>query len=298
MKTGNKTNLISHSQADEESFDLNQYEQKLKNKDELTLPLDHELELLKQLSEFELGRFLLKNKVLNAYWTSYAILNDLDSTKLHPLEEWLLTSAPVLKATRERFNIFKHVIQEHLKDDMTIASIPCGMMDDLLSLNIAQYNNIKFVGSDFDSSALELAEENSENINNKNVSFLHEDAWSINVIEQYDMIVSNGLNIYEPDNAKVTDLYINFYKALKPAGILVTSFLTPPPNISNDSAWKNYELTDVLKQKAILSDIIDTNWQTFRTESQTSKQLTDAGFDNIEYIYDYQGMFPTVIATK
>ena len=44
-------------------------ENRLKTADRLLLPLDRTLELLHQLKDFELGRFLLHNRGLNGYWT-------------------------------------------------------------------------------------------------------------------------------------------------------------------------------------------------------------------------------------
>ena len=114
----------------------------------------------------------------------------------------------------------------------------------------------------------------------------------------YDIITSNGLNIYQPNDEKVIDLYKKFYQALKPGGILITSFLTPPPSISTESTWKNFDLSDALKQKVLFSDIIQVNWQTFRTEAQTRLQLAKAGFKTIEFINDSCSIFPTVTAIK
>lgn len=65
------TNLISHQAP--ETFDLKATEARLKASPNLTLPLDEEVKLLHELEQFELGRFLLKSKGLNGYWTAYLI---------------------------------------------------------------------------------------------------------------------------------------------------------------------------------------------------------------------------------
>ena len=82
--------------------------------------------------------------------------------------------------------------------------------------------------------------------------------------------------------------------------MLVTSFLTPPPTLSEDSPWRNYDPLEALKQNTLFSEVIGVQWQAFRTEGQTRAQLEQAGFtpDNIQFRYDSQGMFPTVIAKK
>ena len=120
----------------------------------------------------------------------------------------------------------------------------------------------------------------------------------MNAQEEFDIITSNGLNFYEPDEAKVVELYKSFYGALKKGGVLVTSFLTPPPQMDPNSTWKNYNLADIQKQKAIFRDIMDARWSAMRSEELTRSQLEAAGFKVHEIIYDRQGLFPTVIAEK
>jgi len=45
----------------------------------------------------------------------------------------------------------------------------------------------------------------------------------------------------------------------------LNSFLTPPPMMSPESSWKNFVLADVIKQKALFADVLQTGWQCFRT---------------------------------
>lgn len=291
--------LITHHQG-LNTFNLEFYENKLKAHGSLTLPLAEELQFLKQLSDFELGRFLLENKGFNGYWTAYMILHGPKKNNLSTLERWLLHEAPVVKATQERFQLFRKKLQGHLKSDMTIASVPCGLMDDLLGLDYSRVSNIKLVGIDLDEKSLKLAQDNAKHYECADIKtrFIQENAWNIDAHQVYEIITSNGLNIYQKDDQKVIDLYKIFYQALKPGGIFITSFLTPPPALSKDSTWRNYNLKDALKQKAIFGDIIEAAWQAFRTEVQTREQLSQAGFRSIEIIYDSQGMFPTVVAKK
>lgn len=264
----------------------------------LTFPLEEEKELLKMLSSFELGQFLLKNKGLNGYWTSYIISNGFEKGSVNPLENWILSKAPVVKATRERFGIFQKVIATYAKRNSVFASIPCGLMDDLLGLDCFQKEPLQLVGIDLDDDSLKKAKENAEIHQNKKVVFLKKDAWALDLHEEFDLITSNGLNIYEPDDEKVVLLYGEFYKALRAGGILVTSFLTPPPVLSHQSTWKNIVPEDILKQKAIFKDIIQAQWQIFRTEEEVRNHLEKAGFEVLEVIYDSQGIFPTIVSRK
>nr|WP_238400285.1 class I SAM-dependent methyltransferase [Legionella bononiensis] len=171
-------------------------------------------------------------------------------------------------------------------------------MDDLLSLDYSNKTNINLVGIDLDNGSIELAAQNAVKYDFKNVSFLIKDAWNLGIESQFNLITSNGLNIYESDDEQVTLLYKQFYNALKNKGILITSFITPPPKFNSQSTWKNINSDDALKQHALFNDIIQANWQTYRTEDQTREQLNKAGFDVLDIIYDSQGIFPTVIARK
>jgi len=288
--------LITHKESTKISIDKSAYATRLALKNDLTIPLEQELELLDSLCEFELGRFLLANKGLNGYWTSYVTLHGPKKQNLHPLEQWLLNSAPSVCATRERFFIFNKILQENLSDDITIASIPCGTMEDLTLLNTESFQNISYVGIDYDSQSIALAKANCKLLQNISLDFKQKDAWNLKLNSQFDIITSNGLNVYEPDNEKVIELYANFYASLKQNGLLITSFLTPPPTLSQASTWKNYSPNDVLKQKALFVDIIGVKWQSFQTPQQTMRQLRTAGFKDIDFIYDSQAMFPTVIA--
>ena len=288
---------ITHNNKDQK-LDLSIFKKKLAAKTDLLLPLDVAMELLDQLYEFEFGRFLLVNKGLNGYWTSYAILHGIKKENLKPLENWLLHRAPAVKATRERFQIFNTQLQKYLRNDIKIASIPCGLMDDLYTLDYTNLKNIKLIGIDIDQESLDFSNKNSKEYDLQNVKHLKKDAWDLGVKEEYDIIASNGLNIYESDDNKVINLYKEFYKALKTEGILITSFLTPPPGISKESTWRNYDPEDAIKQKVIFSDIIGVTWQAFQSEEQARKQLENAGFFVLKVIYDSQGMFPAIIAKK
>lgn len=172
-------------------------------------------------------------------------------------------------------------------------------MDDLLTLDYSAAENVKIIGVDRDVNSLKLAQQNADLHNLQDVAaFSQQDAWSLEETSIFDLITSNGLNIYEKDDERVINLYKEFWKALKQDGILVTSFLTPPPTLSEESTWHGLIQEDLLKQKALFGDIIQAGWQSFRTEHQTRRQLGQAGFEVLEVIYDDCGCFPTIIAKK
>src|SRR5579872_4130915 len=80
-------NIISHKIT---PIQLEQEKERLKSAQNLALPLADELAILEQLTEFELGRFLMVNKGLNGYWTAYIILHGPQKQGLSPLEYWML----------------------------------------------------------------------------------------------------------------------------------------------------------------------------------------------------------------
>jgi hypothetical protein len=250
--SSHKPAIITHAKS--EILDLPLYQERIKSKNNLTLSLDETEKLLAQLSEFELGKFLLQHQGLNGYWTSYIILHgqitEPRQENLSELETWILESAPVVLATRERFYIFRKQLQHYLKNGAKLASVPCGSMDDLLGLDYSHFLDMKLVGIDLDQESLDLAAKNAVAHHNPQVSFLKKDAWHLAIYEEYDIITSNGLNIYEHDDQKVNALYQEFFNALKPGGVLITSFLTPPPAVSKASTWHNYNAGDFSKAKS------------------------------------------------
>ncbi|MDI9817810.1 MULTISPECIES: bifunctional 2-polyprenyl-6-hydroxyphenol methylase/3-demethylubiquinol 3-O-methyltransferase UbiG [unclassified Legionella] len=288
--------LISHKKETE--FNINLHIDFIKEHTPEPELAAKKIELLTCLSEFALGRFLLTHRGLNGYWTSYLILHGIHQTSLSSLETWLLHQAPAIKATRERFYIFQEQLQKRLSDNMALASIPCGLMDDLLTLDYHGVSTISLTGIDLDSLSLTLAEENAHHHGIEFVRFLKKDAWRLDITEQFDVIVSNGLNIYEPDPARLVNLYRQYHEALKNDGTLITSFVTPPPAVSPQSPWKNFNIEDTRKQQLIFTEIIQANWQSYQLEDEASRQLTAAGFEVESIVYDSQCMFPTIVAKK
>ena len=60
-------------------------------------------------------------------------------------------------------------------------------------------------------------------------------------------------------------LYTGFYKALKANGVLITSFLTPPPSIDSSSPWQNFDEKNLRLQRAIFEDILGVKWTNYET---------------------------------
>ncbi len=266
--------------------------------------VEKQLELLEQFAEFELGQFLIERGGLNGYWIHYAITYPTKSQQtnsLHPLESFLLSSAPICLATQQRFILFKAQIQQHLHEGCSLASIPSGLMADLLDLDYSTLKNFTLHGIDLDAETLSQAKGYAEEkMLLDHCHFSEKDAWRLEVTEEFSLLASNGLAIYEPDDIRVVALYRQFYDALKPNGVFVTSFLTPPPAPGFKTEWRLDRVNpqDALLQKILLVDILDAKWQAFRAEETVKAQLTEAGFREIEIFYDDAHIFPTVVARK
>lgn len=264
--------------------------------------IEQQIAILEELATFELGRFLLKHRGLNAYWTHHLVTHRNDAPGPHfygQLEALLYEQLPSVLATRERFGIFQQQLQERVSDGIIMASVPCGFMGDLLLLDYSNHQDVTLIGVDLDRQALEGAYKLAQQQGLERHLSLHcHDAWSLDLGTGVDVLTSNGLNIYEPDDDRVTALYRAFFTGLKPGGVLVSSFMTPPPLLSPDSPWTDADPAMLAFQHLLFSRILNAKWTAFRTYEQTQTQLEKAGFSDIQFIDDRMRMFPTIIARK
>lgn len=272
--------------------------------------VERQLELLQQLSQFDFGRFLLQNKGVNGYWTHYVLTHPWYGRKTGKnnrgesftnLEHFLLDEAPTILATQQRFQFFLVENQKSVASNSSLACIPSGMMGELLYLNFDNTDNIQLIGVDYDAIALQEAKNLAAERNLTDLIQVEQrDAWQLNYNNAFDLISSNGLNIYEPNDDKVVMLYNQFYRALKKGGKLVTSFLTPPIGLHDRTEWDTHSINPdhLLLQKIIFVDIVQATWQCFRSSATTKTQLESVGFKDIGFIYDQAKMFPTVVAFK
>ncbi|RKO82529.1 SAM-dependent methyltransferase [Pectobacterium parmentieri] len=301
LSPNNSPRLLSHDPSSRKSHDERVAAVKnniIESGDHPGISVEEQLALLDDFSHLELGQFLLQHHGLNAYWTHNVITHQ-PTHYANPLEETIYTRLPNVLATRERFSIFQRLLQELLRPNAVMVSVPCGVMADLLLLDYTRHRDVKLIGIDLDKQALEEAYKlASQQGLESQISLVLADAWTIDLAEQADVITSNGLNVYEPDDDKVTELYRVFFSGLKPGGTLITSFMTPPPTQSQDSPWVNADPKLLALQYVLFSRIIGATWTAFRTHKQTQSQLERAGFTDIQFINDHMHMYPTVIANK
>lgn len=125
-------------------------------------------------------------------------------------------------------------------------------------------------------------------------------AWQMGFKEEFDVITSSGLNVYEPNPEKVLDLYRRFYDALKPGGSLIISILSYPPGDSKPTDWALEKIApeNLLMEQVLYKDILNLNWRNFRSTDELDKEFIKVGFDKVTIYFDQNRIFPTVIAHK
>lgn len=264
------------------------------------------LNYLQQLAESSLGQFLLLNKGLNGYWTNYLVFDakaqdtNHEGNPLSDIEQFLTQQAPTALATQERGEIFLQHIQQQLRDGIQIASIPCGLMGEILNCNFSNLEGFHITGIDIDPLSLQQAKQCAKNQGlAEYCQFIEKNALELNHIETYDIISSNGLNIYINDDATRTKLYQRFFDALKPGGQLITSTLTPLPSQGKcEWAMDQINAEHLLKQAIIFGDIIGLKWQNFRGSEESKNDLLSVGFKKVDIIFDTAKIMPTLIASK
>lgn len=278
---------------------------RLRQADTLVLPLEQTLAILAQLQEFELGRFLLHNRGLNGYWTSYVFQYSPGDATSSPMEHWLLNKS-LLCGGRERFHRFKAEIAKCITEEAVLASIPCGAMYDLLQQDYRSVERFTLIGVDVDGESTDLASENATKHGvRQHCEFLVRDAWQLGLDGECDLLVSNGLNMYESDPQRLVALYRNFSRALRPGGQLLLSFLpTPPPppweapHLAGE--WDKYGVTeeDLRKELSLFWDILQVKYLNFSTEAEVHAQLEEAGLTVKSVMYSSTGVMPIVSAVK
>ena len=169
-------------------------------------------------------------------------------------------------------------------------------MSDLLNLDYSKIDTFSLCGIDIDECSLNQAQQQAKKLNLENsTTFIKNDAWNLILPEPVDILTSNGLNIYEHNDERVTNLYRQFHKNIKPKGIFITSFLTPIP-LPDSIESSKIDANHACLQRILFSDILEIGFQARRSTQKTIKQLKTAGFKNIKIIPDKAGIFPTITA--
>ncbi|WP_119328934.1 class I SAM-dependent methyltransferase [Cysteiniphilum halobium] len=264
------------------------------------------LEIFNELKKSALGRFLIEHRGVNGYWTDVMVnfpnYKSDQKENINYYDQLLLENFPAVKATQERFGFFKQVIQAEInKGALNILAAPCGLLPEFFDIKDKHITDIKIDALDFDGKvSVEISKKYHNHVLENAYQFIQQDIFSFKEKDKYDLVVSNGLNIYIQAADKVKTLYQVFYNAMKNEGILLTSFLTPPPTCTAESPWNMNEIDFewLMKQKTLFKDILDVKWNCYMTEDEFIGLLREIGFSNIQLTWDKQRMFPTVVAKK
>nr|WP_296780659.1 methyltransferase domain-containing protein [Rhodococcus sp. (in: high G+C Gram-positive bacteria)] len=272
--------------------------------DDLVLPLPQELRLLHELAEFDFGRFLLLNGGLSGYWTSYVFTHD-GTDAPTDMEQWLL-SRSTMAGIRQRYHRLSALVAPRLHPGARVASIPCGLMDDVLAQPPELLADVTIVGVDIDAESIALAAESAaERGLNDRTEFVRGDAWELELGTPVDLLLSNGLNLYEPDRDRLVELYRRFRDNLAPGGELLVSFIPPlPPPPDNDPVsavlWQRLGMSadDVRRDRAVFGDLLSVTYLNLTSTDELAAQLREAGLSLTSVHYAEYGVLPIAVARR
>ena len=303
-----KNIYLSHEHAPKDFKDvLDEVRQRIRREAKTSQDTTKNLALVDELAAFPLGRFLLTHRGANGYWTRYMANMDPQynlTTGINPegkpfskLERWLLTRSRGAYALPRRMHEAQGVLQPMLYNDIVLASLPCGAMDDLLGLDFTDVKTFKLVGIDVDPESIKLAASNAASKKlTDNVELIEKDAWSLDVENQFDALVCHGLTGYIADTQRVLQLYKIFHRALKkPKGVFITNLTVPYTRETTDT---KEDIEDAKHHHLIFEDIL--HFKTVnnrRSVEKTHKMLSQAGFSDLQITIDPRGICFTIIAT-
>lgn len=272
------------------------------------------LSLAEEAARSEFGRFLLCARGL--HWRTTDLLFDprhhaalrqqeRDGT-LGLFDRLAFFAFPLCLATRERFHIFQQQTQPLVRVGAVLASLPCGRMRDLLTLDYAPPGclDARLVGLDKDPEALQGAEALAGELRRQQplperIVFRRADGLKPGLSEpglraEFDLLTSNGLTIYFNDE-QCAAFYREVFTALKPGGTFVTSQILPP----EEYRWDQINKDHWRLQSVVLAVVIGALWEPLvKPRERVRSLLGAAGFHDIRAIPDSQGIFPTFVARR
>jgi SAM-dependent methyltransferase len=289
---------------------ISELEAKIKKAGDLPgATLEYRLKLLHEFAQFDLGKFIILNSGLNGYWTEYILYYSEDSPRyanITPLEKILITKFPVMLATQQRCKILLDILAKNLRDNISLASIPCGTGHELLNIKgISTTKNLELNFIDLDKEILVLAQQKAQQYqmdSTTKLNFVECDAWKLSKLynNHFNIVVSSGLTIYEHSDDRVLSFFIEVFNSMKSGGIFIISTITLSPLVSQDSEW---DLNKIEKEYLQLSfilftQVLEVKWGANRSTELMIKLLKQAGFSKMEVIYDEARIFPNIIALK
>lgn len=260
------------------------------------------LSILKQLTEFEYGRFLIQHGGINGRWSHFLFyefpLLQKAGNSFHPLELMMFTSKG-MESNRERIPLTQSLLSQKLQDGNAILAVPCGVMAEIMTMNLNSWKNLRIVGVDLDSESIALAKTfaNDRKLNHS-VEFHQRDAWNLGFDGQFNYIVSLGLNMYCQSNESALNLYKSLYSSLKAGGELLISFLTPT---GGPGCERDLSMIGPTEKKLIpmISEMLELKYVShLNSSNQIMENLKLAGFKKVTCHYSTFRALNIAIAEK
>ena len=289
-------NILSHSD----------FKSIVEAKQEILTRIKHNkivLEVFENLLRSKLGVFLIVNRGLNGYWTdkivNFPSYSEIEKEKYTDFDKYLMTM-PIFMATQQRFLHFKKAIQDISRSKMiNVLAAPCGVLPEFYN---AENKNINYIDAlDIDKENFSLIEEKYRESKDKSkIRFINLDLLKFDKKNTYDLVVSNGLNLYISNIDILNKMFSILFNSLKANGYLITSFLSLPAVLSDKSPWdmEKINLDLLAHQELIFKEILNVSWANYQSFNEFKALLREIGFQEIRIIWDVQKMFPTIIAQK
>lgn len=265
--------------------------------------VSEKLHILDQLTQFPLGRFVLMNGGLNGRWSHYVFYEytlPMEQNKTRHAFETRLLNLWHWGSTRHRLILVRQILAPELKDGIKLLSVPCGFMAELLTLDYSKTPNVKITGVDLDPESVEGAKKfATERGLARNCEFHLRDAWKLGYENEFDRVLSLGLNVYAPTQDSAMDLYRSLYKAVRPGGKLLVTYAPPyhpPEDDERDLSTVNPE--DIRLQRIIFTEIIQMKYSHRNTSAQIVDRLKGAGFSEVKCYYGKYRSQNIAVATK
>ena len=299
--------LLSHSSAQEMpnlEATVSKIEKRLVAEGDTKLAsVSEKLNILGELKKFSLGQFLIMNQGMDGVWNHYIAYEyprlNKNQKPQNPMEKMLIEI--IATDLQVRLELVKKIMQGELREGISLLSIPCGIMAELSTLDFSGISNFNLFGVDLDSEVLVKAGEFSQKMGLKaHTQFACKDAWHLDLDNQFDILVSLGLNIFVKEKERLLDLYRSFHKALKPGGKLLASFPTPDSFYQPDSE-RRYESLDpnaVRLRRIVFNEIVKIGFGKAYSSLETIEQFKTAGFAKVEIEYTPNRSPNIAIATK
>ncbi len=221
-----------------------------------------------------------------------------------PMDKWLI-KLPMFQAIRDQRQIAQIRAQDVLRGGMVLASVPCGRMDDLLTLDFGGFPGIRLVGIDADPQALAGASLFADGLlpvdGLRLPQFVLRDPLKLGAKGCFDLCLSHGFSGYLDDKQRF-HFFHALYEGLKPGGRVLLSHATRTPEEGDLCEWDMAAIVDkesLALQTALFQEIAPPRRSLYNRESEHIRiQLKALGFKDVVIHWDEARIFPTFEAVK